>query len=110
MKTRVQKFIDRMDSQEYILTKDIGNYIIYSFLEIHREGVPNIMSQTEFSETILRLLENWDDLPQHKDKYLLRKDFLLIGECLPYDEMVYPELVRNLAISWSASLLSEVIH
>jgi len=45
MKTRVQEFIDRMDSQEYILTKDIGNYIIYSFLEIHRKGIPNIMSQ-----------------------------------------------------------------
>ncbi|HHZ70694.1 MAG TPA: hypothetical protein EYO51_06955 [Methylococcaceae bacterium] len=110
MKTRVQEFIDRMDSQEYILTKDIGNYIIYSFLEIHRKGIPNIMSQTEFSETISRLLENWDVLPEHNDKCLLRKELLLIGQCLPYDEMVYPELVRNIAISWSASLVSEMVH
>lgn len=110
MKTRVQQFIDRMDSMEYILTKDIGNYIIYSFLEIHRNGVPNIMSQAEFSETTIRLLENWDDLPEHKDKYLLSKDLLLVRKCLPYDEMVYPEMVRTIAISWSATLVSERVH
>jgi hypothetical protein len=105
-KTRVQKFIDKMDSEEYILSKDIGNYIIYSFLETHRMGSPNIMTPQEFEETTFRLYENWDNLPEHRDKDLLRKAYLGMGMCLKYDEEVYPELVRNLAVSWSDALVT----
>ncbi len=110
MKTRVQEFIDRLDTQDYLLMKDIGNYIMYSFLEMHSNETLNIMSQREFNETVSRLLQNWDDLPEHKDKCLLRKEWLLMGGCLPYDAVVYPEGVRKIAISWVASIVSEKLH
>ena len=110
MKTRVQEFIDRLDTQDYLLMKDIGNYIMYSFLEMHSNETLNIMSQREFNETVSRLLQNWDDLPEHKDKCLLRKELLLMGGCLPYDAVVYPEGVRQIAISWAASIVSEKVH
>jgi hypothetical protein len=103
-KTGVQKFIEKMDSEEYILTKDISNYIIYSFLATHRKDHPNIMSQREFDEMVFRLYDNWDNLPEHRDKGLLRKAYLGMGMPLKYDEDVYPELIRNLAMSWSDAL------
>jgi len=103
-KTGVQKFIDRMDSEEYTLSKDIGNYIIYSFLATHRRGSPNIMSLEEFNEMVLGLYENWDNLPEHRDKGLLRKSYLGMGMPLKYNEEVYPEIVKNIAISWSDAL------
>jgi len=103
-KTRVQEFIEKMESEEYILTKDISHYIIYSFLATHRKDHPNIMSQGEFDEMVFRLYENWDDLPEHRDGDLLRKAYLEMGMCLEYDEVVYPEVIRNLAMSWSDAL------
>ncbi len=98
---RMKKYFEFMKTNRYRLEKEIGYYLMYSFMEHHCPQEPNIYDETEHKRVMKNLFDNFDDLPFHKYAKLLKRDFLERGETLTYAPGVYPTVVKTIAISLS---------
>jgi hypothetical protein len=98
---RMKKYFAHMKTNKYRLEKDIGHYLMYSFMEHHCAEYPQIHSKTEHRRIMKNLLDNFDNLPNHVDKVLLKRELLEKGKTLEYAAGVYPPIVRSLALSIS---------
>lgn len=98
---RMRKYFAHMETNTYRLEKDIGKYLMYSFMEHHCPDYPQIHSVDEHKRIMKNLFDNFDNLPRHIDKVLLKRDFLERGETLVYAAGVYPPIVKSIALSIS---------
>jgi hypothetical protein len=98
---RMKKYFAHMETNKYRLEKDIGHYLMYSFMEHHCAGYPQIHSEVEHKRVMKNLFENFDNLPNHVDKVLLKREFLEQGKTLVYAAGVYPPIVKSIALSMS---------
>jgi hypothetical protein len=98
---RMRKYFEFMKTNRYRLEKEIGMYMMYSFIENHCPQEPNIYDETEHRRIMKNLFDNFDDLPYHKYAYLLKRDFLKEGKTLTYAPSVYPTVVKTIAIALS---------
>jgi hypothetical protein len=97
----MKKYFEHMKTNKYKLEKDIGYYLMASFMDKHCSDYPNIHSEKEHKRIMKNLLDNFENLPNHPDKVLLKREYLEKGETLDYAASVYPPIVRSLALSMS---------
>lgn len=98
---RMKKYFEYMETNKYRLEKEIGYYLMASFMEKHCPNHPNIYSLKEHKRVMKNLLDNFENLPHHPDKVLLKRDYLERGETLDYAASVYPPIVKSIALSIS---------
>jgi hypothetical protein len=98
---RMKKYFEYMKTNKYRLEKDIGYYLMASFMDKHCSDYPNIHSEEEHKRVMKNLLENFDNLPHHPDKVLLKREYLEKGKTLDYAASVYPPIVKSIALSMS---------
>ena len=98
---RMTKYFAHMETNKYRLEKEIGYYLMFSFMDRHCSKYPNIYSQTEHKRVMKNLSDNFDNLPNHIDKVLLKRDLLEQGKTLVYDAGVYPPIIKSIALSMS---------
>lgn len=100
---KINKYYEYMESDKYNLEKEIGYYLMYSYMSTHHPDSDNIYSEERHREVMKNLYDNFDNLPSHIDKCLLKREFLEKGKVLEYDESVYPEAVKTFALYFSIS-------
>jgi hypothetical protein len=98
---KIDKYYEYMESDKYKLEKEIGYYLMYSYMLTHRPDSNNIYSEVRHREVMKNLHDNFDNLPNHIDKCLLKRELLGKGEVLEYGEAVYPEAVKTFALYFS---------
>jgi hypothetical protein len=103
MGPRLTKYFKFMETNKYKLEKEIGYYLMYSFMETHCPKYPNIYSKLEHFRVMKNLYDNFDDLPKHIDKCLLDRKLLKENKVLEYNEATYPQIVKSIALSISKS-------
>jgi hypothetical protein len=100
---KIDKYYEYMESDKYNLEKEIGYYLMYSYLFTHHPDSNNIYSETRHHEVMQNLYDNFDNLPNHVDKCLLKREFLEEGKVLEYNEHVYPDTVKTFALYFSVN-------
>ncbi len=100
---RMKKYFEFMKTNRYRLEKEIGYYLMFSFMATHCPRYPNIYSKMEHLRIMKNLYDNFDNLPKHIDKCLLKREFLRENKILEYNEAVYPDIVKSIALSISRS-------
>jgi hypothetical protein len=97
----IDEYHEHMKSDKYNLEKEIGYYLMYSYIYTHHPKRNNIYSETKHYEVMKNLYDNFDNLPNHIDKCLLKRDFLKEGKVLEYNEHVYSNIVKTFALYFS---------
>ena len=62
---KINKYYEYMESDKYNLEKEIGYYLMYSYMFTHHPDSNNIYSEERHREVMKNLYDNFDDLPNH---------------------------------------------